>query len=272
MANDVRATVVQCASCVQNGNRYRHKRPLQLFPVSGSLDFVEKTFSVHYQGHHKIVSKSLFRTTNIRNLREQSWLLRRMRRKLRNCFLIIGKSDLGSRSAYLRTNVLNLLITSSNSLAATLCWNTSRWLRTIHRRTVKQSGLTKQFQNSSAITYRTTYETDTFMRNPSLTRTIRKCTAQSTLRRMAWYCLDSPQAHPSWAPRPTRRQLLQVTNLRNRCENFYRNELPPSAQPFTLTCASSNPNISSTMIDALPKYLLLHRDHLSSRTIQPCGQ
>lgn len=40
MANDGYDTGDQCRSCARNGNRYRHKRSLQLFPLSGSLDFV----------------------------------------------------------------------------------------------------------------------------------------------------------------------------------------------------------------------------------------
>lgn len=40
MANDIFTTVAQCESCAQNGNQYRHKRPLQLFSASGPLNFV----------------------------------------------------------------------------------------------------------------------------------------------------------------------------------------------------------------------------------------
>lgn len=40
MAKDVYTTVTQFAGCVTNGNQDRHRRPLQLLPVSGLLYFV----------------------------------------------------------------------------------------------------------------------------------------------------------------------------------------------------------------------------------------
>lgn len=40
MANNVYITIAKRKSCVQNNSRYRHRRPLQIFPASGPLDYI----------------------------------------------------------------------------------------------------------------------------------------------------------------------------------------------------------------------------------------
>lgn len=39
MASNVYTLIAKCESCVRNGNRYRHKRPLRLFPAFRRIDF-----------------------------------------------------------------------------------------------------------------------------------------------------------------------------------------------------------------------------------------